>query len=156
MPDNEIKLKLVIDGKEALASISLTDKELKELASSIRNAGEESRSSGDKLVHAFAQARNLIQGLKETFSLLSQALQSNITAYQEQESALIKLTTALQITNQYTNENVKALTDYAAQLQQLTIYGDEVTETVMAQLLQWYYLLSKQNSPHFRNLISQQ
>ncbi len=29
MPDNEIKLKLIIDGKEALTSISLTDNELK-------------------------------------------------------------------------------------------------------------------------------
>lgn len=135
MPENEIKLKLVIDGKEALATISLTDKELKELATSIRKAGEESRSSGDQMVHAFAQARNLIQGLKETFFLLSQALQSNITAYQEQEAALVKLTTALRQTNQYTDENVKSLTDYAAQLQATTIYGDEVIETVMAQLL---------------------
>ncbi len=33
MPDNEIKLKLIIDGKEALTSISLTDNELKKLAS---------------------------------------------------------------------------------------------------------------------------
>ncbi|MFZ5986928.1 MAG: hypothetical protein ACOYWZ_07375 [Bacillota bacterium] len=135
MPDNEIKLKLVIDGKEALASISLTDNELKKLATSIRNAGDESRNSGEKIVHAFAQARNLIQGLKETFSLISQALQSNITAYQEQEAALVKLTTALNQTNQLTDANVKSLTDYAAQLQRTTIYGDEVTETVMAQLL---------------------
>ncbi len=135
MPDNEIKLKLVIDGKEALASISLTDKELKELASSIRKAGDESRGSSDKIVHAFAQARNLIQGLKETFSILSQALQSNIIAYQEQEAALVKLSTALKQTNQYTDDNIKSLTDYAAELQQTTIYGDEVTETVMAQLL---------------------
>jgi hypothetical protein len=135
MPDNEIKLKIVIDGKEALASISLTDNELKKLAQSVREAGNESRNSGEKIVHAFAQARNLIQGLKETFLMFAQTFQSHIIAYQEQEAALIKLNTALQQTGQFTEDNVKALTDYAAKLQQTTVYGDEVTESVMAQLL---------------------
>lgn len=127
MPDNEIKLKIVIDGKEALTSISLTDSELKKLASTIREAGNESRNSGEQLLHSFAQARNLIQGLKETFSILSQTLQSNIDAYQEQEAALVKLTTALNQTNQLTDANVKSLTDYAAQLQRTTRYGNEVS-----------------------------
>lgn len=135
MPDNEIRLKITIDGKESLATISLTQQEINKLASNIRQAGDESRNAGDKLVHSFAQARNLIQGLKETFSIFQTAFSSHITAYQEQEAALIKLNTALQQTGQFTNDNVKALTDYAAKLQQTTIYGDEVTENVMAQLL---------------------
>lgn len=135
MPDNEIRLKITIDGKESLATISLTQQEINKLASSVRLAGDESRNAGEKLVHSFAQARNLIQGLKETFSIFQSAFASHLTAYHEQEAALVKLNTALQQTNQYTKENVKSLTDYAAQLQQTTIYGDEVTETVMAQLL---------------------
>lgn len=135
MPDNEIKLKIVIEDKEALTSISLTDSELKKLVGSVREAGIESKNSGEKIVHAFAQARNLIQGLKETFSMFAQTFSSHIIAYQQQEAALIKLNTALKQTDQYTSDNVKALTDYAAKLQQTTIYGDDVTETVMAQLL---------------------
>lgn len=135
MADNVISLKLVLDGKEALASINLTDRELKELAQTIRQAGNESRNTGESIVHSFAQARNLIQGLKETFFVFTQTFTSHLTAYQEQEAALVKLNTALEQTGQYTEENVKALTDYAAELQRTTIYGDEVTETVMAQLL---------------------
>lgn len=135
MADNEIKLKITIDGKEAVAALSLTDKELLNLAQSIRRVGNESRDAGDNIVHSFAQARNLIQGLEETFGILSQMFAPQLTAYQEQENALVKLNTALQQTNQLTDDNVKSLTDYAAQLQQTTIYGDEVTETVMAQLV---------------------
>ncbi|WP_337871628.1 hypothetical protein [Ignavibacterium sp.] len=135
MADNVISLKLVFDGKEALASINITDKELKELAQTIRAAGNESRNTGESIVHSFAQARNLIQGIKETFFVFAQTFTSHLTAYQEQEAALVKLNTALKQTGQHTEENVKALTDYAAELQRSTIYADEVTETVMAQLL---------------------
>lgn len=135
MADNEIKLKITIDGKEAAAALSLTDKELLNLAQSIRRVSNESRDAGDSIVHSFAQARNLIQGLKETFDILSQTFGSQLNAYQEQENALVKLKTALQQTDQLTEDNVKSLTDYAAQLQRTTVFGDEVTETVMAQLL---------------------
>lgn len=89
MADNVISLKLVLDGREALASINITDKELKELAQTIRQAGNESRNTGESIVHSFAQARNLIQGLKETFFVFTQTFTSHLTAYQEQEAAIV-------------------------------------------------------------------
>lgn len=58
---DELRLKIVIDGKEALMSIKLTDDEILKLARTILNAGEESRTVGSKLVHSFAEARNLLQ-----------------------------------------------------------------------------------------------
>ncbi len=135
MATNEINLKIVIDGKEAQASVKLTDNELHKLAESIRQAGNESRNAGETIVHSFAQARNLIQGLKETFSMFSRTFQTHLNAYQAQEGALIKLNTALKQSGKLTDENVKSLVDYSKQLQQTTIYGDEVTQTVMAQLI---------------------
>lgn len=134
MATNEINLKITIDGKDAQGSIKLTDAELKKLAVSMRQAGNDSRNTGESIVHSFAQARNLIQGLKETFSMFSQTFQTHLSAYQAQEGALIKLNTALAQSGNLTDENVKSLVDYSSQLQQTTIYGDEVTQTVMAQL----------------------
>ncbi len=90
MPNtNEIKLTLTIDGKDALATINLTDKEINKLVSSIRQAGDESRNTGDKLVHSFAQARNLIQGLKETFYVLTGLFQKPVTIFIDYEQARV-------------------------------------------------------------------
>lgn len=133
--ENEIRLKIVIDGKEAIASVQLTDAELRKLAGSVRNASNESRNLGEATVHSFAQARNLIQGLQETIGVLSSIFSSSLSAYQEQEVALTKLNTALNQTNQFTDANLKTLIDYSAQLQKTTVYGDEATQSVMAQLL---------------------
>lgn len=131
---NEIKLKITIDGKDAAASIALTDNELKKLAQSIRQAGEQGRDSGSKIVHAFAEARNLIQGFKETFSILSGVFGGLITSYGEQERAEIKLQTALQQTGSYTKAVMNEFNNYASQLQQTTLYGDELYLNLFGQL----------------------
>jgi hypothetical protein len=137
MPNSntEIRLKITIDNKDAVATISLTDEELKQLGVAVRQAGEESRDAGSKIVHSFAQARNMIQGLREAVNFVFNSFRAYQSAWQEQEAALVKLNTALAQSNKLNDANLKSLTDYAAELQQITIYGDEVTETVMAQLI---------------------
>jgi len=137
MPNSntEIRLKITIDNKDAVATISLTDEELKQLGVAVRQAGEESRDAGSKIVHSFAQARNMIQGLREAVNFVFSSFRAYQSAWQEQEAALVKLNTALAQSNKLNDANLKSLTDYAAELQQITIYGDEVTETVMAQLI---------------------
>jgi hypothetical protein len=132
---NEITLKITIDGKEAIGQLELTDENIKQLYQSFKYGQQEVNGFTTALSRGLNNAREMIIGLKEAFGIISQSFSTHLQAYQEQEAALIKLNTALQQTGQYTEENLKALTDYAAQLQQTTIYGDEVTETVMAQLL---------------------
>lgn len=132
---NEIKLKITIDGKEAQATLQLTEEEARELVSTIRRAGEQSRDAGKTTVDAFTSARNVIQGVKESFDVFRVSFISHINAYQEQEAALAKLNTALKQTGQFTAENQQALIDYSNHLQQVTIYGDDQTQTVMAQML---------------------
>jgi len=135
MAVNEIKLKISIDGKDANATIDLTDDNIKQLYQSFKYGKQEVNGLTTAISQGFNNAREIIQGAREAFNVLASAFSSQLNAYQEQEAALIKLNTALKQSGQYTDANVKSLTDYASELQQITIYGDEVTETVMAQLL---------------------
>lgn len=135
MADNIIQLKLTIDNKEAIASLKLTDDNIRELYKSFKYGKQELNGLITSISQGFNNAREIIQGFKEAFDVISTAFSTHLSSYQEQEDALIKLNTALQQTGQYTESNVKALTDYASKLQEATIYGDEVTESVMAQLL---------------------
>ncbi|AFH50743.1 Hypothetical protein IALB_3040 [Ignavibacterium album JCM 16511] len=135
MPTNEIILKLRIDGKDANAVLNLTDDNIKELYKSFKYGQQEVNGLITSISQGFNKAREIIQGFKESFDVISTAFRTHLNEYQKQQAALIKLNTALQQTRQYTESNVNALTNYAAKLQQTTIYGDEVTETVMAQLL---------------------
>lgn len=134
MAVNEIVLKLSVDGREANATLKLTDNELNKLAVSMRKAGEASREVGSKIVHSFAEARNLIQGFKETVSVISGVFNSSLSSYQNQEKANIQLATAMKQAGAFTNEAYQSLLNYSAELQNFTIFGDDATTTVMAQL----------------------
>lgn len=128
---NEIKLKITIDGKEASASIKLTEEEIQVLTRQIRDSGKASRLAGETTVDAFTNARNVVQGMKETFSLLSMAVGSLINAYGAQEDAEVKLQTVMMQTGDYTKRNFEELKNYASQLQATTRYGDETSIAVM-------------------------
>ena len=54
--------------------------------------------------------------------------------YMVQEKAEMQLGVAMKNAGTYTRENFQALKDYAAQLQKVTTYGDEVTIATMANL----------------------
>lgn len=135
MSTNEIKLKITIDGKEAIATLDATQNDLTNLTKTIRDANNNSKTFSDNIVHAFAQARNLFQGLNETISVFKQVLGGQLNEYMNAEAAMIKLETALKQTNQYTNQNIEDLKNYSSQLQEMTIYGDDATQTIMAQLV---------------------
>jgi tape measure domain-containing protein len=113
MPDNEIKLKLTIDGKESIATLNLVETDLNKLASKIRQAGNESRNSGEKMVHSFAQARNLIQGLQETFSVLSGLFATPIDIYVNDEQAKVAFEVLLGNAEKAT-EMMRELREYSA------------------------------------------
>ncbi len=64
----EIKLKLVIDGKEAIATLDLTQKEINELTDGFSKAKIYGRDFSTGVANSLETARNSIQGLKEVFS----------------------------------------------------------------------------------------
>jgi len=135
MPENEIKLKIIINNKEAIVSINLTDKNIRALYRSFKYGQQEVNGLITSISRGFDNARVIIQGFKETLDVLTIAFGSHLNAYQDQEVALLKLSMALKQTGQYTQDNLQILVEYAAQLQRTTIYVDEVTESVMVQLL---------------------
>lgn len=135
MADNVIQLKITIDNKDATASLKLTDENIKELYKSFKYGQQEVNGFITSISQGFNNAREIIIGFKEAFNVISNAFSTHITAYQSQEGALIKLNTALAQSGNLTDGNVKSLVDYSAELQRTTIYGDEVTQTVMAQLM---------------------
>ncbi|MBW2675721.1 MAG: hypothetical protein JRD89_20335 [Deltaproteobacteria bacterium] len=58
----------------------------------------------------------------------------SISAFMEQEKAEMKLAVAMRNQGDFTKANFAVMKDYAAQLQKVTTYGDEVTLATMANL----------------------
>lgn len=131
---NEIKLKITIDNKEAIGSLQLTDENVQELYRSFKYGKQEVNGFTTAISQGFNNARQIIQGFHEVYRTFSTLFAEQLKNYQEQEAANIQLAQALKQNGNYTEENYKSLLDYSSQLQQTTIYGDELTTTVMAQL----------------------
>jgi len=92
---SEIKLKLVVEVKEADAAIQLTDENIKQLYKSFKYGKQEVNGLTSAISQGFNNAREIIQGAKEVWDLLKRAFGESVKAYQEQEVALVKLNTAL-------------------------------------------------------------
>ena len=123
---SEIKLKIVIDGKEALATLNLTEKELTELKGGFSSANESSAGFTNQLNNSLESARNSIMGLKEVWSVFSGMFGGAVSAYQDAEIAEIQLTTAMKQRGHYTEAAMQDLQEYAANLQLTTTFeGDE-------------------------------
>jgi len=123
---SEIKLKIVIDGKEAITTLNLTEKELADLKGGFGDAGKSSAGFTNQLNNSLENARNSIMGLKEVWSVFSGMFGGAVSAYQEAEVAEIQLTTAMKQRGQYTEAALQDLQEYAANLQLTTTFeGDE-------------------------------
>lgn len=123
---SEIKLKIVIDGKEAIATLNLTEKELADLKVGFGDAGKSSAGFTNQLNNSLENARNSIMGLKEVWSVFSGMFGGAVSAYQEAEIAEIQLTTAMKQRGHYTEAAMQDLQEYAANLQLTTTFeGDE-------------------------------
>lgn len=134
MATNEIKLKILVDNKEAVASLQLTDDNIKELYKSFKYGQAEVNGFATTLSRGLNNAREMIQGLGEVYNILKGITGSQTNAYQEQERAMAQLAQAMRSAGIYTDSAFQSLIAYSGQLQQTTIYGDELTIQTMAQL----------------------
>jgi len=83
----EIQLKLTIDGKEALATLNLTDEEIKEIARSINEVGEENKETAKE----FAQWGMIVTGLRESVESVKEAFSKlNVMAKEAAELEVLK------------------------------------------------------------------
>ncbi|HEX2984304.1 MAG TPA: tape measure protein [Ignavibacteriales bacterium] len=95
MADNIINLKLTIDGKEAIAALQLTDENLKSLYKSF-NYGQQAASDFEvSLSQGLNNARQMIIGLKETYSTLVSLFASPVRAAINIEQAEISFSVLL-------------------------------------------------------------
>jgi len=134
MANNEIKLKITIDNKEAVASLQITDDNIKELYQSFKYGQQEVNGFTTSVSRAFNNAREIFQGVREAYSALQMAFGSMLKAYGEQELNEIKLQTALKQTGNYTDQTMQELKNYASTLQSVTLYGDEAYLSVFGML----------------------
>lgn len=87
MADKVINIKLKIDNKEAVASIALTDDNLKALYNGFKYGKKEASDLTTSISQGFNNAREIIQGVKETWSVLRETFGAPITAYADFEQA---------------------------------------------------------------------
>jgi hypothetical protein len=66
----DIKLKIIVDGKEATATINATDENIKELYKSFKYGQADVNGLTTSISRGMTNARDIIQGVKETFSVL--------------------------------------------------------------------------------------
>lgn len=111
----------------------------------VRRFGSETNQAFDKMKEkaksASAGMGSALQKLKQHWMAVAAAsaaavaaTKKGIEAYMEQEKAEMKLAIAMRNQGDFTRANFAAMKDYAAQLQKVTTYGDEVTLVTMANL----------------------
>ena len=76
----------------------------------------------------------VMNGIRQAYDLFRKSVGVAINAAQEQESAEIALKGALRATGMEIEQNAIELSSFASEMQKVTIYGDEMLMTSMAQM----------------------
>jgi hypothetical protein len=77
----------------------------------------------------------VLQGVKMGYQALKNSLGDLVSVSRVQEKADKKLIQAMRQAGIYTKENYEGLKKYASELQKVTLYGDEETQSVQAMLI---------------------
>ncbi|QKJ99934.1 MAG: phage tail tape measure protein [Ignavibacteriota bacterium] len=89
MADNIIKLKISIDNKEAIASIQLTDENIQQLYKSFKFGQQAVNGFETSIARGFDNARQIIQGFRETYSALQNILSTPVQAAIDLEQSIV-------------------------------------------------------------------
>ena len=114
----------------------------------MKKFGKNSEEALGKTAHASTKTGNSLQKLKGSYLALTAAAAAfavvassavrvataSVQAFMEEEAAQMRLAVAMGNAGTYTRQNLEMLKDYAAQLQQNTKFGDEMTLSMMANL----------------------
>ena len=84
---NEIKLKIVIDGKDANVSLSMTEELLKEISKQVAAATEKGSGIGTSIASGLETARNSIQGLRELAGVVQSLAGTPVRLFIDDEQA---------------------------------------------------------------------
>jgi len=86
---SQIKLTIVIDGKEALTTLDATQKEIDELIASFKKTKDSGTGVGAGLVDGLTNARNAMQGFQEVYGVISDVFGTPFTLALDAEQAQI-------------------------------------------------------------------
>ena len=103
MADNTIQLKIMIDGRDANASIQLTNQNIQELYKAFRYGQQEVNGLETGILRAFQNARDLFQGVRESFNAFRQSFGDLLKEYGGAELGQQRLATALKQSGQYSD-----------------------------------------------------
>lgn len=130
---NDITLKISIDGKEAIATLKLTDDNVKELYKSFKYGQQEVNGFTTAMSRGFNNAREILQGVREVFQVFVSSFGAAHKAYQEAESASVKLSQALKTQGIYSEKLVNDIKAYAAERRKATGIDDDATIAIAGQ-----------------------
>ena len=126
MPDQKLELTIEAVNK-AKAAFTDIDRDLKKMKSQTARASAGMMANLKQLrQHWFAIAAAVTAAIV--------VIRKVTAAFMEKETAEMKLAVAMRNQGDFTREAFATFKDYAAQLQKLTAYGDEVTLAMMANL----------------------
>lgn len=81
----DLNIKLIIDGKEAFASLKLADSEINKIGQSLRTVNENSGHFMQGITNNFADIRNAVQGIREGWNVISEAFGAPVNAFVQKE-----------------------------------------------------------------------
>lgn len=96
--DKQIQFKVIVDGKEAIATIQTLDDTVEQLGSVTREVGNASRTSFENFSGKSLALNQALQALRESSDLLNATFGSAVQAYDEQVKSNLKLESASKLT----------------------------------------------------------
>lgn len=136
----DIKYVVTVDSTGALKHIQDFDKAIEGLQKDTTAASGSSRAFGSeltsKLIPSFTIASLAADAIRGGFRKVTQAMGDTLQASIAQEDADRSLRAALELTGREVESNAAHYKEYASELQNATIYGDEQIQSIQTLLLQ--------------------
>lgn len=95
---NEIKLKITIDGKDATASLKLTDDNLKSIIKSVKSANISTKGLSETITSGFEKAKHTLEGFREVMNHFKDTLQAPLNTFLQFGQAQRKLEATAKLT----------------------------------------------------------
>ncbi len=133
--DNKIQIEIEVNGQKALATIGLTEDNIRKLGASFNDAKRQTGDFSRDAVQNLTDVRNVVQGLEGIWRTFNATFNRSFALYERQINAEQRLEAVLRASGREVVQNSARLRDMASALQQATTFGDEQILEAQAVLL---------------------
>lgn len=123
--DNKIQIEIEVNGERALATLNLTEENIKNLGASFNQAKRSTTDFSSSAVMGLQDVRNVVQGLEGIWRTFNATFNQSFALYERQINAEQRLEAVLRASGREVEQNSARLREYASALQQATTFGDE-------------------------------